>query len=128
MRGLIPTAWWRSKARGSGISRSRRGRNAAKRPRRNVRKTSNRRLWRRTGIGAAASVAVLGAAGLWYGGWVERGVAAAGRAVLAATAEAGFKVDDVLVEGRARTQRSALLPALGVARDTPILAFDPPAA
>ena len=128
MRGLIPTAWWRSKARGSQISRSRRGRNAAKRPRRNARKTSNRRLWRRTGIGAAASVAVLGAAGLWYGGWIERGVAAAGHAVLAATAEAGFKVDDVLVEGRARTKRSAILKALGVARDTPILAFDPHAA
>ncbi len=86
MRGLIPTAWWRSKARGPGISRARRGRNAAKRPRRNARKTSiwrlwrrsgNRRLWRRIGIAAAASVAVLGAAGLWYGGWVERGLAAA---------------------------------------------------
>ena len=128
MRGLIPTAWWRSKARGSVISRPRRGRNATKCPRRNARKTTNRRLWRRTGIGAAASVAVLGAAGLWYGGWVERGVVAAGHAVLAATAEAGFKVDDVLVEGRARTKRSAILKALGVARDTPILAFDPHAA
>jgi len=137
MRGLIPTAWWRSKARGSEISRPRPGRNTAKGPRRNTHKTSNRRLWRRTGnrrlwrrtgIGAAASVAVLGAAGLWYGGWVERGLAAAGHAVLAATAEAGFKVDDVLVEGRARTKRSAILKALGVARDTPILAFDPHAA
>ena len=128
MRGLIPTAWWRSKARGSEISRSRRGHNTAKRPRRNARSTSNRRLWRRTGIGAAASVVVLGLAGLWYGGWVERGVAAAGRALLAATVEAGFKVDDVLVEGRARTKRSAILEALGVARDTPILAFDPHAA
>lgn len=128
MRRLIPTAWWRSKARGSEISRSRRRRDTAKRPRRNARKTSNRRLWRRTGIGAATSVAVLGLAGLWHGGWVERGVAAAGRAVLAATAEAGFKVDDVLVEGRARTKRSAILKALGVARDTPILAFDPHAA
>ena len=128
MRGLIPTAWWRSKARGSEISRSRRGHNTAKRPRRNARNTSNRRLWRRTGIGAAASVVVLGLAGLWYGGWVERGVAAAGRALLAATVEAGFKVDDVLVEGRARTKRSAILEALGVARDTPILAFDPHAA
>ncbi len=137
MRGLIPTAWWRSKARAAEISRARRGRDSAKRPRRNARKTSswrlwrrtgNRRLWRRIGIGAAASVAVLGAAGLWYGGWVERGLAAAGHAVLAATAEAGFKVDDVLVEGRARTKRSAILKALGVARDTPILAFDPHAA
>ncbi|MCH7796680.1 MAG: FtsQ-type POTRA domain-containing protein, partial [Proteobacteria bacterium] len=128
MRGLIPIARWRSKARSSEISRSRRGHNTAKRPRRNARKTSNRRLWRRTGIGAAASVVVLGLAGLWYGGWVERGVAAAGRAVLAATVEAGFKVDDVLVEGRAHTKRSAILEALGVARDTPILAFDPHAA
>ena len=128
MRGLIPTAWWRAKARGSEMSRARRGRTTAKRPRRNARKTSNRRLWRRTGIGATASVAVLGAAGLWYGGWIERGVAAAGHAVLAATAQAGFKVDDILVEGRARTKRSAILKALGVARDTPILAFDPHAA
>ncbi|MCH8038390.1 MAG: hypothetical protein IIC53_14885, partial [Proteobacteria bacterium] len=100
MRSLIPTAWWRSKARRAEISRSRRGSGTVKRPRRNARKTSNRRLgtwrlWRRIGIAAAASVAVLGPAGLWYGGWVERGVAAAGRAVLAATAEAGFEVDDV---------------------------------
>ncbi len=128
MRGLNPTAWWRSKARGSEISRSRRGRNTAKRPRRYARKTSARRLWRRTGIGAAVSVVILGLAGLWYGDWAERGLAAAGHAVLAATAEAGFKVDDVLVEGRARTKRSAILKALGVARDTPILAFDPHAA
>ncbi len=128
MRGLIPTAWWRSKARAAETSRSRRGRNTAKRPRRNARKTIDRRLWRRIGICAAASVAVLGAAGLWYGGWVERGLALAGDAVLTATAEAGFKVDDVLVEGRARTKRSAILKALGVARDTPILGFDPHAA
>lgn len=128
MRGLIPTAWWRSKARGAEISRPRRGRNTVKPPRRNAGKTSNRRLWRHIGIGAAASVVVLGLAGLWYGGWVERGVAAAGRGVLAATVEAGFKVDDVLVEGRARTKRSAILEALGVARDTPILGFDPHAA
>ncbi len=99
MRSLIPTAWWRSKARGAEISRSRRGRNAVKPPRRNARKTSNRRLWRRIGIGAAASVAVLGLAGLWYGGWVERGVAAAGRAVLAATAEAGFESRLLTCEG-----------------------------
>ena len=128
MRGLIPTAWWRSKARGAEISRSRRGRGTAKRPRRHARKTSVRYLWRRTGIGAAASVVVLGLAGLWYGDWAERGLAAAGRAVLAATAEAGFKVDDVLVEGRTRTKRSAILEALGVTRDTPILTFDPHAA
>lgn len=133
MRSLIPTAWWRSKARRAEISRSRRGSGTVKRPRRNARKTFNRRLgtwrlWRRIGIAAAASVAVLGPAGLWYGGWVERGVAAAGRAVLAATAEAGFEVDDVLVEGRAHTKRSAILEALGVARDTPILGFDPHAA
>jgi cell division protein FtsQ len=79
-------------------------------------------------IGLVVSGAVLGAGWLWHDGWVERSVAAAGRAILEASARAGLKVDDVLVEGRARTRRSAILEALGVGRDMPILAFDPHAA
>ncbi len=113
----------RAKAQGSG-----RGGNAARPARRGARKTSNRRLWRRAAIGAAASVLVIGTAWLWTSGRVERSLAELGRAALAATARAGLAVDDVLVEGRARTQRSTILKSLGVARGVPILAFDPHAA
>ncbi len=128
MRRLIPTFRRRAKPERPKRHGSDRTRDTAGSPRRRARKTSNRRLWRRAGIGAAASVAILGMAWLWHSGSVARGVAAAGRAILAATAEAGLKVDDVLVEGRVRTKRSAILAALGVARDLPILAFDPHAA
>ena len=136
MRRLIPAAWRRSGTRPSrtghsktgpgGMRRSRRG--AMRPPGRRARVRPGLRLRRRMWIGLAGSGALLGAGWLWHGGWVERGVAEAGQAVLEATARAGLKVDDVLVEGRARTKRSAILEALGVGRGTPILGFDPHAA
>jgi cell division protein FtsQ len=65
---------------------------------------------------------------LWHSGWLGR---QAGRLVESAyglTADAGFAVDDVLVEGRGRTDPAAILAALRVERGTPILAIDPQAA
>ncbi len=46
----------------------------------------------------------------------------------ALTAEAGLTVDEVLVQGRVRSERSRLLGALDVRRGAPILALDPYAA
>jgi cell division protein FtsQ len=69
--------------------------------------------------------AVSGAWWLWQSGWIghqaERTVVAAYRF----TADLGLAVDDVLVEGRRRTRRSAILDALEVGRGSPTLAFDP---
>jgi cell division protein FtsQ len=45
-----------------------------------------------------------------------------------ASAGFGFAVDDVLVEGRVRSDSGAILKALGVERGTPILSIDPAAA
>ncbi|NQV44856.1 MAG: FtsQ-type POTRA domain-containing protein [Rhodospirillales bacterium] len=44
--------------------------------------------------------------------------------VIAASAHAGLRIDDVLVVGRKNTKRDILLHALGTARGSPILAFD----
>ncbi|MFQ5774243.1 MAG: cell division protein FtsQ/DivIB [Kiloniellaceae bacterium] len=99
-----------------------------RRRRRRVRRMWDWRLRRRAAAAALLAVALGGGGWLWLSGWFGRQATAAGHAVLAATARAGLKVDDVLVEGRDRTRRSAILEALGVARDAPILAFDPHAA
>jgi len=64
---------------------------------------------------------------------VESGVAARQTAALTAgfhrqTANLGLAVEDVLVRGRERTDRSAILGALGVQRGGPMLALSPRAA
>lgn len=91
------------------------------------------RRWSRRRIAAAAGAGLLLAASgaLW---WLERSgaVAAAEHAAAvrfyAFTARCGLAVEDVQVEGRARTSRQAILNALAVGRGTPILALDPVAA
>lgn len=100
-----------------------------------VRKTRGRKRptpdWARRRRVVAASlllIALSGTAWLWHSGWVERRIASIGEGLLNATAQAGLKIGDVLVEGRVRTTRSAILETLGVARGTPILALDPHAA
>jgi len=89
------------------------------------------RAWRRRArlAGALAIVGlVAGASWLVHSGWVGRQVDRATQEILAATGRAGLQVEEVLVEGRARTARSAILAALGVERGTPILALSPSAA
>ena len=136
MRLLNPLAWWRNdkpqpKARPKVRPETRR--TPAKRPgarnaKRGARKPIDRQLWRRGGIALVVALALLGTGWLWTSGWVARSFEQAGQAVLAATAQAGLKVGDVLVEGRERTRRDTVLKALGVVRDQPILGFDPHAA
>ena len=89
------------------------------------------RRWRpgkRSAIGFAAAVALTGIAGLGVSGWFGRQVERAVQGAYAMTAEAGLAVQDVLVVGRARTDRDEILGALGVERGAPILGFDPHAA
>lgn len=85
---------------------------------------------RRRRVGAAVLVvaALGGATWLWTSGAVERRIARIGESLLQASADSGLRIADVLVEGRNRTERSTLLEILEVARDAPILAFDPHAA
>ncbi len=87
--------------------------------------------WQRRARFAAAGaggLAIVTLGWLWLDGWYGRQVAAIGDGLYAASASAGLSVEDVLVEGRNRTRSEAILATLGVARGTPILAFDPHAA
>ncbi len=132
MRLLNPLAWWRGDApQTQGRSKTRR--TPAKRPgarasRRGARKPDTRRLWQRGGIVFAAGLVLAGIGWLATSGWIPRSLERAELALLAATADAGLKLGDVLVEGRQRTERRVVLETLSVVRGQPILAFDPYAA
>ena len=90
-------------------------------------------LWR-TGWARAAAVALIlsmatgGGWWLWSGGWLPRIAEQARWTLIAASAEAGLRVEEILVVGRHETSRGTLLDAVRLARGAPILAFDPEAA
>lgn len=96
-------------------------------PRPKVRRALKRKL---ALAGLAALVAGLGAVGYlaWRDGRVERIADRARVAAVAALAEAGFRVDDVLVLGRTETAHADLLARLKVARGSALFAFDADAA
>ena len=77
---------------------------------------------------AAMSAATAGGWWMWQSGWISQAAAKARWAVIATTAEMGFRVENVLVLGRQETPRDELLKAVRLARGAPILAFDPEAA
>ena len=83
-----------------------------------------RRAWR-PGLCVAAAGALFWS---WHSGWLEAEIDVAGQGLIEISGRAGLSVGDVLVEGRGRTGREAILAALGVERDTPILSLDPVAA
>jgi cell division protein FtsQ len=100
----------------------------AKLPKRRARRRVDwQLLWRfRHALAAVLLAAFVG--GLWYSGWIGRQAEATLDWAYWQTAEAGLAVDDVLVEGRQRTEAGSILAALQVERGLPILAFDPYAA
>lgn len=86
--------------------------------------------WPRRRILAAAAGALLlvAAGGGWWlvrSGAVAEAARSAEQSFFAWTARGGLAVNQVLVEGRERVSRAAVLEALGVGRGTPILAIDP---
>ncbi len=91
------------------------------------RKRPGRRLRRRLAI---AGSALLAATLIGSGGWVvrtgraEAAAAFVGTRIAAVAAHVGFAVHHVAVAGRGRTNRQAILDALGVQVGTPILAVD----
>jgi len=90
-------------------------------------------LWKSAKILALAGVVALAGAAvggwwMWQSGWVAQAAATARWAVIATTADMGFRVENVLVVGRQETPREELLKAVRLARGAPILAFDPEAA
>lgn len=117
MRHLIAKIWPRpATKRGS------------KSARRRARPGLDRRVLLGVGLGVPVVLFLAGTAWLWHSGWLERQAERTAVAAYRLTADAGFAVEDVLVEGRGRTDRSAILAALKVQRGTPILTIDPRAA
>jgi len=95
----------------------------------NARSRRSRRWSRRQiAVVAGAGMLLVASGASW---WLERSgaIAAAEHAATerfyAFTARCGLAVEDVQVEGRARTSRQAILNALAIGRGTPILALDP---
>lgn len=101
---------------------------AAKRQRRRLHINWRTAHWQFGALGLVILATLAGPFWLWQSGWVSRQIDSATTAVFEATADAGLRVDDVLVEGRQRSAPSDILKSLGVSRGTPILTFDPHAA
>jgi cell division protein FtsQ len=109
-------------------------RRAAASPRRAQSRTTIRRRptpwWRmaltRYCAGLAAVCLVGGGIGwAWQSGWIAQTWATAVAGVVAASADAGLAVRQVLVEGREETASEDLMAALQVSRGEPILALAP---
>ncbi len=87
-------------------------------------------LWR-TGWARAVAVAMIVSTAtgagwwLWSGGWLPRIAEQVRWTMIAASADAGLRVEEILVVGRHETSRRALLDAVRLARGAPIMAFDP---
>ena len=77
-------------------------------------------------LGAAGLLGLL-VLGLAWSGWFGRTADRIAAAWLESTAEAGIAVEEVLLLGRKRTSKQALLDSIGVQRGTPMFAIDPQA-
>lgn len=75
----------------------------------------------RLGLSVLALAALAGTGWLWTSGWIARQVDAAAAAAFRITADAGLGVEEVLVEGRRRSNPDAILAALSVTEGAPIL-------
>ncbi|MBT5415334.1 MAG: FtsQ-type POTRA domain-containing protein [Rhodospirillaceae bacterium] len=69
--------------------------------------------------------AVAGAAWFWFAGPLPAILAQAWDGAIATTADAGFYIGEVYLEGREHTPRAAIVKELNLDRGAPILAFSP---
>ncbi|WP_374441558.1 cell division protein FtsQ/DivIB [Stella sp.] len=96
------------------------------------RRVAQRRIWPRwVRPAATAGAALLAVAAVatgwaaWQGGWATRQAQEAMGRFVAATADAGLAVEEILVEGRLHTPRESILAAVDAHRGTPLLSIDP---
>ena len=93
---------------------------------RNAKKTRIINALRRFGfITALVVTSAWGGAWLWMSGTVTRTMDNAEQAFQSSAAEAGYAVQNVLVEGRVNADPDVLLGLINVRRGDPIMAFDP---
>lgn len=74
--------------------------------------------------GVAITALVVGSAVVWHSGVIQRGAQSAVNSVLAATARAGFRIEEVTIAGRGRTPTDQIAAALGSRHGAPILGLD----
>ncbi len=86
-------------------------------------------LWRQPLLVSSAVLVVAAMSGggswwFWQTGWIQEFVSKTKDSLVAATAQAGFSVSEIFVEGRIETEKAALLESLQLDRGAPILSFD----
>lgn len=77
--------------------------------------------------GAAAAIfgiALAGPAWLWQSGWVADATNSVFRSVAVSMANAGFRVEEVMLEGRRNESSTQIMRALGISRGAPLLSVD----
>ncbi len=105
--------------------KSRSGKKRKKKPARRKRPVISWRFVLRA-VPVALVFALLGGlAWLWQDGWFGRQVTALQTAALEGSADLGLRIDEVLIEGRKRTEGAEILERLGLARGVAILSVDP---
>ncbi len=106
------------------LARRREATGTAKRP---PSRAAPRRWRRRLGIAAVAGIAVAVALSVWLlsSGHGSNLALRLKDAAIERTAAMGLVIDEILLEGRVNTPKSAVLRAVGIRRGEPILALDP---
>lgn len=61
---------------------------------------------------------------LWASGWIDQTAGRAARSFYDRTADAGFKIDNIIIEGRVNADKSDLKSRIGVDKGDPILSQD----
>lgn len=77
--------------------------------------------------GAAAAIfgiALAGPAWLWQSGWVADATNSVFRSAAVSLADAGFRVEEVMLEGRRNESSAQIMQALGITRGAPLLSVD----
>ena len=94
----------------------------------NARRRPMPRWAKRSVRGGAAvaifSLALAGPAWLWQSGWVADATNSVFRAAADSLADAGFRVEEVMLEGRDNESSARIMKALDIARGVPLLTVD----
>ena len=79
----------------------------------------------RGGIAVAVfALALAGPAWLWQSGWVATATNSLFKSATSALADAGIRVDEILLEGRKHESSSRITKALDIQRGAPLMAID----